>query len=257
MNSIQHVKSEKLSGTNHGIIMKNSTTLAVMAAALLLGSGCVESDPTLLMTGHVYADCDEEGACEAATFEGEKLFAGVVQVNLAEIQGSGQVIVSYIEEDEETGAETLVEVRRPPGSFTVNFVGQNQLVSTTEYTSVGYDSELRNDQNQFQIERFEFEVTDSPAGVSLGDVPYTGFTTTGGEIFAGGVPMLGPLELQAWAPAITGLAGNNSIVPATVEAKAVGQLVDGTNAESNTVTLELLICNGCSMQSTSYGVITN
>jgi hypothetical protein len=235
--------------------MRKYTSLVALAvAAMAASAGCVDADPAVLATAHVLGDCDTEGGLTAVNLDGDIIFTGQVYVDLAQVSdgGTGQTVgfqTVSIEGPDGMREDQTVAISQT-GAMGINFSAQNQLLPTTEYTSVGYDSEMRVDQNQFLMDTVLFDVTDSPAPYTLNDVPYTALNQTGGNLWVGNAAMLGPQKIAEWSEITTAVAGNNSIVPVTVEAQLSGQLVDGTAAESNVVRLELLVCNGCGIGTT-------
>lgn len=223
--------------------------MATFVAAAFSATGCVESDPSILTTAHVFAECEvsENGtvAISAVDITDEYLFQSILNIDLAAVANGAQLVAAGTDEDTPS-----VFQGRP--IFGINFGAQSQLLDSTEYTAIGYDEELRVNQNQFQLETIEFEVIDSPAPYTLSDVPLTALANSSGSVFVSSVPMLGPLQVQQWSSITSNVTNGdaNSIVPVTIEAKMVGSLVDGTSAESNVVQLEALVCNGCGFRTT-------
>lgn len=218
------------------------TTLILLGATLLIGSGCANPDPAILVTAHVPlegSEGDEPGTVADCT-RPEEIGSGIISqdvfINLAEIEAAGV-------------------------PFTLGLLMQNRLINSAQYAPIGEDQNQRLDQNHIEIQGYEVNLGSDFSGLgSSGDLRYeaTGILPTDGTLWAG-VALFYPNELADWRAAFNARSANqsNAIVPAFAEVQVVGETIGGTKVESNMLTIPIQICDGCARTTTAICVISD
>lgn len=235
---------------------KTTIALAGLLTLTTLSLGCVEADPSLVLTVGIVGELDSTSAMDGDTcptsceyeFGGNNgIFVGSAAIDLARLEQYGQF--PY----------------RQPGTFKLTFAMENRLQDSTANDGSG----LRSDSNDIAVDRFNvvWKTTtgkqlyapggDESDGVrrfyiyvgSDGDIVGGQLDLLSGAIFPDGTNNEAAFLRGALQEEFPNIGSAPSEV--IVEIQAVGKSNDGSRVESQVVRFPISICDGCQVFDTA------